>query len=288
MELYLADAFTQVRFGGNPAGVVLLARGEDFPPAEEMGRIAAELRHSETAFVQPADGGFRIRYFTPSGEVPLCGHATIAAFTLLREEGILSPGSFRADTGAGLLPVRVTKDAVWMDMAPSRLLSVLTPEDGAAAYAAFGLMPGDRPEGFRPAIVRTGLADILLPVSSIRALEEAVLNRPAVLALSAAHDVVGVHLYCPLFSRGVTARCRNFAPRCAIDEESATGTSCGSLTYDLSLLGKIFPGRENVFLQGQEMGRPSVIRSRLELRAGNQPAVLIGGAAVPILRGRLL
>ena len=81
MDFFIVDAFTSESFGGNPAGVVLLERGQSFPPEVLMTKVAAELRYSETAFVQPCgDGHFTLRYFTPTGEVDLCGHATIAAF----------------------------------------------------------------------------------------------------------------------------------------------------------------------------------------------------------------
>lgn len=87
MELYVADAFTTTRFSGNQAGVALL-RAENFPEETLMRALAGELKHSETAFVrQTGEKAFHIRYFTPAEEVDLCGHATIAAFTVLRDTG---------------------------------------------------------------------------------------------------------------------------------------------------------------------------------------------------------
>ena len=81
MKYYIADAFTEIPFGGNPAGVVLLGQDTPFPSDELMQHIAAELRYSETVFVQqngPAE--FTVRYFTPCREVDLCVHGTIATF----------------------------------------------------------------------------------------------------------------------------------------------------------------------------------------------------------------
>ena len=87
MKLYIIDAFAEEIFGGNPAGVVILPELEDFPPPEVMIRTAAELRYSETVFIQKKeDRQFVARYFTPSDEVDLCGHATIAAFGAFFEE----------------------------------------------------------------------------------------------------------------------------------------------------------------------------------------------------------
>ena len=93
MEFYIVDAFTSEPFGGNPAGVVLLEQGHPFPADKLMQQVAAELRYSETAFVR-AEGNstFTLRYFTPCGEVDLCGHATIASFGVLLHEGAVSEG----------------------------------------------------------------------------------------------------------------------------------------------------------------------------------------------------
>ena len=86
MQYYIVDAFTDKPFGGNPAGVVLL--DSDFPADSLMQQVAAELRYSETAFVQRNGANeFTVRYFTPRSEVDLCGHATIATFGLLWQLG---------------------------------------------------------------------------------------------------------------------------------------------------------------------------------------------------------
>ena len=79
MKFYIVDAFTTEVFVGNPAGVVILPDGADFPSDEVMVKTAAELRYSETAFIKNLGGGeFNIRYFTPAAEVELCGHALSA------------------------------------------------------------------------------------------------------------------------------------------------------------------------------------------------------------------
>ena len=86
VSLYLVDAFTSIPFKGNPAAVCLL-----HGPADEewMQNVAAEMNHSETAFVYPEQNGYGIRWFTPATEVDLCGHATLASVHVLREVGII-------------------------------------------------------------------------------------------------------------------------------------------------------------------------------------------------------
>ena len=276
MEAYVMDAFSARIFGGNQAGVVL----PDRPLSDAvMRQIAAEFKHSETAFVtREPDGSVSLRYFTPAGEVELCGHATVASFALLRQLGSVPDGDCTAHTKAGELTVTVRGDTVWMDMAPPQLLADIPSDERAALYAAYGLTEGDCPAGYIPRIVSTGLADIMLPVRDHDTLMRAVQNAPAVTELSRKYDVTGVHMFCP-GADGVTAWCSNYAPLYDIPEECATGTSNGALTYYLYLRGDVKPGEENVFLQGEHMSRPSEIRSVLYEKDG-AVTVRIGGRAV--------
>ena len=276
MKLYVMDAFANRIFGGNQAGVALPDRELS---DETMRQIAAEMKHSETAFIHmEPDGSVSLRYFTPAGEVDLCGHATVASFALLRLLGRLSDGDHTAHTRSGDLNITVRGAAVWMDMAPPRLLSDIPAEEWEPLYAAYGLTLADVPATYTPRIVSTGLADIMLPVRDHDTLLRAVQNAPAVTELSKRYDVTGVHMFCP-GDGAVTAYCSNYAPLYDIPEECATGTSNGALTYYLYLRGDVKPEQENVFLQGEHMSRPSEIRSLLYEKDG-AVTVRIGGSAV--------
>ncbi len=103
LPLYQVDAFTERPFAGNPAAVVLL---EGPVPEDWLQAVAAEMNLSETAFLwRREDGAFDLRWFTPSREVELCGHATLAAAHVLRETGTLAAGG-RAEfhTLSGISP----------------------------------------------------------------------------------------------------------------------------------------------------------------------------------------
>lgn len=90
VNVYQLNSFAKTNEGGNPAGVVLDA---DSLSEKQMGKIAAILGFSETAFVmQSGIADFRVRFFTPKEEVDLCGHATIAAFYTMSYLGLLKPG----------------------------------------------------------------------------------------------------------------------------------------------------------------------------------------------------
>ncbi len=282
MELFIVDAFTEQIFEGNQAGVVLLDEGESFPNATIMQKIAAELKHSETAFVKATGQNiFIIKYYTPNGEVPLCGHATISAFAVLRNEKNLDTGDYTARTLAGNLKVTVEPDFIWLEMAQGCVLSQLTFDESTEVYQAYGLQAKDRPGSMYPCIVNTGLSDILLPVKSKEKLDDAVQNRSEVISLSKRHEVVGVHMFFYASSPQATAYCRNFAPLYGIDEEIATGTSNGALTYYLYSLGLIEESQENIFIQGPDTKTPSVIKSKMD----DNKTIYVGGNAVVSVKG---
>ena len=280
MKVYVMDSFSDRIFGGNQAGVVLADKALE--PAV-MQQVAAELKHSETAFVWQTEEGNRLRYFTPAGEVDLCGHATVAVFALLRRLGRIEDGTHKALTRAGALEIEVSGETVWMDMAPPKTLGVLPEESWEELYGAYGLTLEDRPANLPPEIVSTGLADIMMPVRDHETLLRAVQDERTVTELSRRFDVTGVHMFC-LGEEAVY--CSNFAPLYDIPEECATGTSNGALTYYLYERSLVEPERENLFLQGEHMERPSRILSRLTVQDG-AVRVRIGGQAVMSLAGEM-
>ena len=111
-RFYHVDAFTSAPFSGNPAVVCPLLTSAD---ATWMQHVAAEMNVSETAFFHPGPDGFHLRWFTPTTEVDLCGHATLACAHVLWEAGTLKEGEpARFQTASGLLTV--TSDGQWMHM----------------------------------------------------------------------------------------------------------------------------------------------------------------------------
>lgn len=306
MKLYIADAFTKEVFGGNPAGVVILGEGNDFPDDETMRKTAAELRYSETAFIKflsepDADGAFNafnVRYFTPAAEVDLCGHATIASFSCLREAGLVKPGTTVLNkTLAGDLDIIVGEDSILMDVAPGECVKVFDEEDALKElYGVLGIKYEDNLpilKTLKPEAISTGLPDIMLPVVSREELNRMTPDFAAVTELTRRLDVVSIHpftldggRYCGGSATGsrddVTAYCRDFAPLYDIDEEAATGTANGSLTYYLQK-NEVIPSKaECLFIQGEAMGRPSEIRSVCD-----GPSIKVGGSAAILAEGEI-
>ena len=286
------DAFSARLFGGNQAGVALPEH-----PLDDgvMQQIAAEFKHSETAFaaVEP-DGSVTLRYFTPAGEVELCGHATIGSFHALQEMGLVAEGGTYIDeTLSGTLEVVVGKDAILMDMAkPQAFESLDTPEQLAELYQVMGLSHKgqgavvERAElSLLPRKVSTGLTDIMMPVADEAELEKIAPDFPALTEHSRRYNVVGVHAFTVNTTDGMI-HARNFAPLYDIDEEAATGTSNGALVYYLYLNGLVALDKVYTVVQGEKMGRPSRISAQVTLKDG-QPFVKVGGPAVTLAQGEI-
>lgn len=280
MRYFIVDAFTSEPFGGNPAGVVLL--DGDFPSDKLMQQVAAELRYSETAFVQQnGPKEFTVRYFTPAGEVDLCGHATIATFGTMRQEGILPDKSLCINhTLAGDLEINVGEQ-IMMQMATPRAIDKSIDID-----RLHRIMAGANQQGWPSLpveIISTGLPDIMMPVMSLDALNALQPDMDALSALSQQLGVTGVHAFA-ITGDDYTAHVRNFGPLYGIPEESATGTANAALTHYLHRQGLINAPAQCCFLQGEAMQRPSVIATVLH-SDGN---INVGGLCRILARGELL
>lgn len=275
--IYTMDAFTSTIGGGNPAGVVLDAKALS---EKEMREIAREVGFSETAFVLPSEkANFNLRFFTPTEEVDLCGHATIAAFKLLYLQGDLKSGEVTQETKAGILTIRIAEGMVWMQQAIPKFIGRVPKEEIAQSL---NLDLSDLSEVLPAEIVSTGLADILVPVNSLDILKDFKPNLDQVKAISEKYQVTGYHVFTTETLYGNTCACRNLAPRYGIDEEAATGTSSGALSSYLYKHRLIH--EENYhklcFEQGYFMQRPSLIYTSLYVKQGEIHNVYVGGDAV--------
>ena len=274
MNYFIVDAFTDKPFGGNPAGVVLL-ESDAFPKEELMLKIAAELHYSETAFVRhDGDNEFTIRYFTPKGEVELCGHATIASFFLLHKKGLAS-GQCLCHTKAGDITVEAG-EKVLMQMAKPRIVATI--EDVEEIYRALGV------KNYRTTmpvqIASTGLPDFMIPLPDVTTLQSLQPDMKAITEITKKYNAVSFHVFA-FGNDGYTAHVRDFAPLYDIPEESATGTANASLTYYLQQNGHISTDAECTFIQGEAMERPSVIATRIQ-SDGN---IFVGGTAAIVAEG---
>ena len=282
MIYYVIDAFTNKKFGGNPAGVVIHESADE----QFMQAFAAEVRFSETAFIKRIDSKtFEIRFFTPNTEVDLCGHATIAAFkALLHQQMVQDNTTYYMKTAAGTLPVEIHQSIITMEQGEPLLGATIENVDELAEL--FHIDPsliGCDQFNLVPQVASTGLWDIMLPIKTKEALFALNPNFKAITAYTEKHSVAGIHAF-TLDTTEAIAESRNFCPLYDIDEEAATGTSTGALTYYLFAKEVIQERNQDLtFLQGNSMGRPSTIITKIT--TDNPPKIRVGGYAVILTKG---
>lgn len=278
------DAFTDEPHAGNPAGVVPDA---DALSTDQMQSIAAEMAVSETAFLRSSDDADRgIRYFTPTQEVDLCGHATIGSFAHLHDEG-LEPGSSTLETNVGTLEIELADDGtVWMtqdapqirevDVGYGRVADALG-VDQAALEGASADIP--------LAVASTGLPFLIVPITYLSDLGSAEPDMNAVEAVTEAVDATGI--YCFTFDaldRESTLHGRMFAPGAGVPEDPVTGTASGAVSAYLDHFGAFDDDlpEELRLEQGHYVDRPGLVRARVD------GAVQVGGRGVTVLDGSMV
>jgi len=204
----VVDAFTDVAFSGNPAAVCVL----DQPTTDEwMQAVAQEMRHSETAFCIPLrDGSFELRWFTPTTEVRLCGHATLASAHVLWEEGRLAPrDTARFSTSSGALTAKPLGRQIELDF-PARPPAASEPPAGLVEAL-----------GVSPLWVGRDVDDYVVIVED----ESAVRACAPDFRLLARVDTRGVIVTAVADEDHTDFVSRFFAPRFGIDEDPATGSA---------------------------------------------------------------
>lgn len=292
--VYQVDAFTTQRFAGNPAGVVPDAAGLS---EAEMLAIARELNNSETAFVLPAerdDHDVRVRFFTPTTEVPICGHATIAAHWIRAHEGA-SKGTTRQLTGAGILLVEIAigddgRRRIWMTQTPASFGPAIDGESRDALLAALGIGPDDVADYGPIQVASTGHSKVLIPLNSRAALDGLKPDLTALARLSSRFECNGYYpftLASP--APGFLSHGRMFAPAIGIPEDPVTGNASGPLGAYLLEHGQIEldSGGRCTFeaSQGEAMGRQgSVTVEVTRSNAADAIHVRIAGEAVIVFR----
>lgn len=263
-RIYQIDAFTDRAFAGNPAGVMPLAA---WLPDPVLQQIAAEMNLAETAFFVPNDGGYHLRWFTPTTEVKLCGHATLAsAFVLNR---FIDPAikRMRFDSLSGPLFVEIQGDRLELDFP---LLAYEANEDAtipARIAAAIGVAPLE--------VVSSRIYDAYIA----RLADEAALR--AVPSSYAAIEALGRDLIVTApGANGVDFVSRFFAPLHGIPEDPATGSShCVLANYWHDRLGKTAFHARQVSRRGGDLWL-KMTGDRLKI-AGHAVCVLQGEIEFP-------
>jgi trans-2,3-dihydro-3-hydroxyanthranilate isomerase len=284
----LVDAFTQQRFQGNAAAVVLDAAGLS---PEQMQRIALEMNQSETAFVLPVDptGEFdlEIRWFTPAHEERMCGHATIATIHALAEAGrlpaALPPVSepVRIKTCGGTLTAMIDEEnVVWLELVDP----VLTPMPAIPSplMECLGLRAESIDDRLKPAKSQDG--DLIFFVNNVITLNGL---RPAFRELGDFCRQQRIRGVCVATTATVTpsvhVQSRFFAPAAGIDEDPLTRSVHGPLAAPLVASGWV-PMVEDLAalrcVQSSGTGRAGLVRAFVQRQGESKWAARIGGSCV--------
>lgn len=292
VEVWQVDAFTTRPFAGNPAGVVLDAKGLT---DEQMQKIAAEMNVAETAFVTPATRpghDFRLRWFTPAGrEVPFCGHATVATGHLLVETGRLNQDRVVFDTLGGTLPVALASMSrgvmVWLEPALAASPDYAEPLD--PILDALGMPGGEVGSWARPAVTRE--RDLLIPAAGIEVLKALAPNMSRLSRLGDERKIRGACLITrETLERDSLIHSRFFAPHYGIPEDPVTGSVHASIPvwlWEAGLLKADGGVARFQAEQGDFLGRPGRVVVELDVANGRPARVRVGGRAVTVLSGRL-
>ncbi len=254
------DAFSDRPFGGNPAAVCVLSS----PRNEEwMQLVAREMNLAETAFLVGRPGGYDLRWFTPTCEVDLCGHATLAsAHTLWEDEYLAGDATARFHTRSGVLTADRRDGLIWLDF-PA------TPAQAADA-------PDDLKRGLGVSLHFVGRTpfDYLVELDD----ERTVISLNPDLRLLAKLPVRGVIVTAASAAPGRDFISRFFAPAAGVPEDPVTGSAhCALAPFWSERLGRT----ELVGYQASTRG--GIVRVRL---AGDR--VFLGGHAVTVVRGEIL
>ena len=283
LDAFKVDAFTSTPYEGNGAGVVLEAQALD---ARQMQAMAREMNLSETAFVlraSRADADLRLRYFTPTVEVPLCGHATVAALHVLDELGrVPREKPLRIETNEGIIHADVRADGrVFLGGEAPRVEP--SPVQPDAIARALGVPHASLAQKLPPLLVR---GQLIVPVAGLDAMKTMTPDAAAIgdLARLGIDGVVALSLETQ--TDEAFTHIRYFAPAVGIPEDPVTGVAHLALAAYLLHTGAMHARCVFVGEQGHFCGRPG----RVEVECGgtkDAPDVRVDGHAVTVLRGKM-
>ncbi len=295
-RLYQVDAFTKEKFRGNPAGVIPNADGLT---ESEMQKIARELNNSETAFIfSSKDESYdvHVRFFTPTREVPICGHATIAAHYVRALETGLGGARVMQKTGAGILPVDIVRDGcdlkIVMTQGKITFGEIIGGENKKALLSALGITEADLMEKYPVQAVSTGHGKVMICIKDNVTLDQLKPDYGALMRLSEAISCNGYYVFTPdTGDSGVLIKGRMFAPAIGINEDPVTGNANGPLgAYLVHHRLVRHNGEMFQFLarQGEAIGRAGTVGVQVKIEKDEPVQVKVSGNAVVAFQAEMV
>ena len=290
-SMALVDAFTTDPLSGNAAGVIPDAGGLSDAQCQAVAR---ELAVSETAFISSStEADRRIRFFTPTQPVDLCGHATIAAHAYLHGEGKLDAGRHSLETAVGTVAVEIEPDGtVWMTQTSPTVVQRAVDYDRLAGALGTDVSTlQDVGADIPVARASTGLPVLVVPINFLESLGGLDPDFGAIEALSDEYDVAGIYAFTfDTLSTETVAHGRFFAPAVGINEDPVTGTASGACAAYFHTAGSVaFDDLDDElrFEQGDFLDRAGRVRTRVAADDGSSTRVRVGGQAVTTVDGTI-
>jgi len=225
MNILKIAAFAHNNAGGNPAGVVLV---DKMPDEDEMLRVAAEVGFSETAFLVPVEGGWRVRYFSPEREVPFCGHATIASGAALGNHS--GAGEYRLFLNNGEISVSVESGETGFNVAlqsPPTWSKPADPDLVDTVLALFYLTQADLNPGFPVSLVFAGAQHLIIVLNDRTTLANMNYDFNAMKSIMLEQDLITISL---LYNESENLfHSRNAFAYGGVVEDPATGAAAAAL-----------------------------------------------------------
>ena len=288
------DVFTDRAFGGNPLGVVLDAGGLS---TEQMQAVAREFNYSETTFVlPPADPAHdaQVRIFTVNREIPFAGHPNVGTAFVLATLAAKPPARLLFEEGAGLVPVEIVTEqgkvasTEFAAPQPLKRMSQLSVEQAAACLS---LKAGDiKTDRHAPQIISVGLSFLAVEVNSREALRRAKPDAAAFAKTFPCDGSDAVYFYTrdvPSGEKPCDLQARMFHPGVSgLSEDPATGSATAAAAALLADLDDTRDGELKLKIgQGFDMGRPSLLLTRVRKQNGAVASIHVGGGSVKIMEG---
>ena len=286
-DIYQVDAFTKELFKGNPAGVVPNADGLNEP---QMQLIARELNNSETAFIfSPTsnDHDVHVRFFTPTTEIPSCGHATISAHYVRAFINELPSSRVIQKIGIGKLPVDILREnsdyKITMTQGEVYISEEFPNDQSKKIIEAIGLKNEDLMLDLPIQIISTGNFKVMIPINSREKLNSLKPNFQKLNKLSSEINCPGYYVFTlDSNEKDILAHGRMFAPAIGINEDPVTGNANGPLGAYLvhnQVLDTSKPFVEFNAKQGEAIGREGVVKVRVQIENKQPKLVQITGEA---------
>lgn len=292
-KIYQIDSFSNKKFFGNPAGVVYKA---DSLTEVDMQRIARELNNSETAFIFSSDSkeyDVHVRFFTPLREVPICGHATIAAhYVIALENNFKEKTCIRQKTGAGILPVEIepinNSYNVIMTQGKVEFGDIIDGKNLDRLVSALGIDNDDLIKEAPVQIVSTGHSKVMIGIKDYKQLHNL---RPDMKELNKLSDIINCNGYFVFTfdskEKDILLKGRMFAPAIGIEEDPVTGNANGPVGAYIVKYNLVKIENDNLNFsakQGMSIDREGTINVNVHIENSEPVKVQVSGTATVVFK----